>query len=343
MRNRVVFSITDVTGPRHLQVRKSVLWIALTLSMLLLGSIPVLLTVAGTLQIDRNNLSHVLEKLRGEKRMFLYESKHLQAEIQRIQETLDSMDSLTNALSGADLPPSRRLLNAANYMADREHEFQVLEARIGRIESILGDERGADENLQRRVAAAGLNAELKKAVLDSIPSGSPVPMRGITSGYGRRPHPLTGKEEFHRGADLRAPVGTPVRAPADGVVEYAGLHRKSGLGNLLIIRHNFGFSTTFGHLDKIYVKSGAVVHKGQKVALTGNTGLSNGPHLHYEIHYVYRHMDPAPFLTWGINSWDEIFSRIQQVDWDSILALIQLRHPPAAQKSLQLAKLEGTL
>ena len=219
MRNHVVFSITDVSGPRHLEVRKSVLWIALTLSMLLLGSIPVLLAVAGHLQTDRNNLCRVLDRLRSEKRMFLYESKHLQAEILRIQETLDSMDSFTNALPGDDLPPSGRLRKAATYMADRENEFQALEARIDRIESILGDERDEGESLQWRVAAAGFNAELKKAVLDGIPSGPPIVMRGVTSGFGRRLHPITGKEEFHRGTDLRAPMKTPVRAAADGVVE----------------------------------------------------------------------------------------------------------------------------
>jgi hypothetical protein len=107
--------------------------------------------------------------------------------------------------------------------------------------------------------------------------------------------------------------------------------------------HNFGFSTAYGHLDKVLVNSGAVIHKGQKVALTGNSGLSNGPHLHYEVQYVYRHLDPAPFISWGINSWDSVFSRVEHVHWDSILALLQLRHPPAERKSFHVAKFEGNL
>lgn len=342
MRNHVVLSLTDVTGPRHLAVRRSVLRAAAAVSILLLASIPVLLGVAGHLQTHRRALSQAVERLCQEKRMFLYESKYLQAEIQRIQETLDSMDSFTNALPEAGLPPSRRLLKAAAYMADRENEFQALEERIGRIESILGDERDADESLQRRVAAAGVHAELKKIVLQSIPSGSPVPERVITSGFGRRLHPLLdGREEFHRGADLRAQMGAPVRAPADGVVEYAGFHRKSGLGNLLVIRHNFGFSTTYGHLSKVLVTTGEVIHKGRKVALTGNSGMSSGPHLHYEVQYVCRHLDPAPFLSWDINSWDSVFNQAKPVNWDSILALVQLRHPPTEKKSFHLAKLEG--
>jgi murein DD-endopeptidase MepM/ murein hydrolase activator NlpD len=134
---------------------------------------------------------------------------------------------------------------------------------------------------------------------------------------------------------------TPVKVPADGVVEYAGPHRSSGMGNLLIIRHNFGFTTSYGHLYKILVKPGEVVRKGQKVALTGSSGLSNGPHLHYSVQYVYRYLDPLPFVSWDINSWDTLFARVDQVDWESIVGLIQLRNPPEEKKQLQLADLGG--
>jgi murein DD-endopeptidase MepM/ murein hydrolase activator NlpD len=341
MRNHVVLSITDISGSRHLEVKRSLLPVVLVLLVALAGSIPVLLGVAGNLHQDRDNLACSVAHLREEKQSFQHELIHMQAELGRVQEALDSMDRITAGISEGEQTPSDRLLKAAAYLTDREEAFQVLESRIGHIESILGDDRSTVDSLARRVAAAGLNAELKNTVLEMIPNGSPIPLRGITSGFGRRVHPITGEKEFHKGLDLRAPMKTPVKAPADGVVEYAGPHHRSGMGNLLIIRHNFGFSTLYGHLYKVLVKPGSVVRKGQKVALTGNSGSSNGPHLHYGIQYVYRHLDPLPFLSWDIDTWDTLFARVGQVDWESIIGLIQLRNPPAEKKNLQIADLRG--
>jgi murein DD-endopeptidase MepM/ murein hydrolase activator NlpD len=341
MREHVVISITDISGSRHLELKRSLLPGVLVLLVTLAGLIPLLFGVAGYLHRDRNDLARSVVQLREEKRSFQRELIHLQGELGRVQEALDSIDQFTAGASAGKQTPSDRLLKAAAYLTDREQEFQMLESRIGRIESILGDDRSAAGSLAWRVAAAGLNAELKKTVLEMIPNGPPIPLRGITSGFGSRVHPITGEKEFHKGVDLRAPMKTPVMVPADGVVEYAGPHHSSGMGNLLIVRHNFGFSTSYGHLSKILVKPGEVVKKGQKVALTGNSGLSNGPHLHYSIQYVYRHLDPLPFLSWDIDSWDTVFARVEQPDWESIIGLIQLRNPPAERKNLQLADLGG--
>lgn len=110
-----------------------------------------------------------------------------------------------------------------------------------------------------------------------------LPVRGaeISSGFGPRVHPITGQERDHLGLDLSAPVGTPVKAAADGVVGQAG--RASEFGNLLVINHADGSSTYYGHLDSIGVEPGQKVRRGQQVATVGDTGLSTGPHLHFEI------------------------------------------------------------
>ena len=122
--------------------------------------------------------------------------------------------------------------------------------------------------------------EDQKSLLASTPSIWPV--RGWrTSGFGYRTSPFTGRREMHEGIDVATRTGTPVIAPADGVVIFAG--RQGGYGNLAVIDHGYGIVTKFGHASKLNVKIGQKVKRGDIVAYVGNTGRSTGPHLHYEV------------------------------------------------------------
>jgi murein DD-endopeptidase MepM/ murein hydrolase activator NlpD len=118
-------------------------------------------------------------------------------------------------------------------------------------------------------------------VLASTPTIAPV-VGLITDGFGRRKDPFTGRLAFHRGLDVSARRGTTIKAPADGIVVFAG--RNGGLGKTVRVSHDFGFTTVYGHLDKIGVEPGDVIHRGQEIGTLGNTGRSTGPHLHYEVH-----------------------------------------------------------
>ncbi len=118
-------------------------------------------------------------------------------------------------------------------------------------------------------------------VLASTPTVAPV-LGLITDGFGRRKDPFTGRLAFHRGLDISARRGTPIHAPADGIVVFAG--RNGGLGKTVRVSHDFGFTTVYGHLDKISVEPGDEIIRGQEVGLLGNSGRSTGPHLHYEVH-----------------------------------------------------------
>ncbi len=118
-------------------------------------------------------------------------------------------------------------------------------------------------------------------LLASTPTIAPV-VGLITDGFGRRKDPFTGRLAHHQGLDVSARRGTPIRAPADGIVVFSG--RNGGLGRCVRISHDFGFTTVYGHLDKISVEAGAEVHRGQEIGLLGNSGRSTGPHLHYEVH-----------------------------------------------------------
>jgi len=108
------------------------------------------------------------------------------------------------------------------------------------------------------------------------------PVKGwISSRFGRRESPFTGRREFHRGLDIANRTGTPIIAPADGTVTYAG--RKGLMGNLVTIDHGFGMVTRYGHCKQFLKKKGERVKRGETIALMGNTGRSTGPHLHYEV------------------------------------------------------------
>ncbi|MCG6950177.1 MAG: peptidoglycan DD-metalloendopeptidase family protein [Acidobacteria bacterium] len=130
-------------------------------------------------------------------------------------------------------------------------------------------------------------------VLASTPTVAPV-FGLITDGFGRRKDPFTGRLAFHRGLDISARRGTPIKAPADGIVVFSG--RNGGLGKTVRISHDFGFTTVYGHLDRIDVEPGDVVSRGQEIGALGNTGRSTGPHLHYEVHEDGAAKNPLYFI-----------------------------------------------
>ena len=133
------------------------------------------------------------------------------------------------------------------------------------------------------------------------------PLRGdfvLTSSFRTRRSPFTGEIDFHTGFDLAAPVGTPIQAPADGVVTFAGrfpMGRSAAwwrYGNLVALQHGDVFVTLFGHCDEIRVRPGQRVSRGDVIATVGNTGWSTSPHVHYEIRRKgadeeYRPVDPV--------------------------------------------------
>ena len=116
----------------------------------------------------------------------------------------------------------------------------------------------------------------------------------ISSPFGYRIHPMTGRTEYHPGIDISNHAGTSVFAAADGIIKHAGWF--GGYGQLVVINHGYGYSTFYGHLSKILVTSGSKIKKGTKLGLIGSTGVSTGPHLHYEVRYMNKPQNPLKFL-----------------------------------------------
>jgi len=130
--------------------------------------------------------------------------------------------------------------------------------------------------------------------LISIPSVQPVANLKFTSNFGIRSDPFRGTAAFHPGVDIPCGTGTAVYATADGTVDRA--ERAGGYGNLVELDHGRGIQTRYGHLSKILVTAGQKVKRGQLIAMSGSTGRSTGPHLHYEVRIDGRAVNPMPFL-----------------------------------------------
>ena len=153
--------------------------------------------------------------------------------------------------------------------------------------------------------ASRLNEYFKaaRAFLYNIPSLWPVKNGGgiITNPYGPGPNPFTGRLYVHTGIDITTfRAGEPIVATANGVVTYVGY--ASDLGNHVVIEHAYGFSTVYGHFVSVAVHTGQRVERGQVIGFMGNTGLSTGPHVHYEIHVKGTLIDPTTYLAVGRTS-----------------------------------------
>jgi murein DD-endopeptidase MepM/ murein hydrolase activator NlpD len=123
-----------------------------------------------------------------------------------------------------------------------------------------------------------------------------MPTQGwLTSAFSAmRTHPILHVARPHEGIDVTAPMGTPIEAPAAGVVIETGW--ENGYGNTVSIDHGYGIVTKFAHTSKILVHEGQRVSRGQRIALVGNSGLATGPHLHYEVHVNGRPVDPLRYV-----------------------------------------------
>ena len=147
--------------------------------------------------------------------------------------------------------------------------------------------------------------EQKLSVLESLlmsrslhervmPSGKPVADGWLSSKYGKRNDPFTGKQDFHKGLDFAGKKGSEVITVGDGVVSWVG--KRSGYGNLIEVNHGNGYSTRYGHNQKHLVKIGDKVKKGQQIALMGSTGRSTGPHVHFELLRNGKTVNPSKYI-----------------------------------------------
>ena len=216
-----------------------------------------------------------------------------------------------------------------NLLVMKETNEQLLAS----LESKFSEEYGIDfnssvenNNLVDTIKNVVLSGAEEKILFSGIPNGDPTAGAGhITDKFGNRMHPILHRTIFHAGLDFGVNYGAPIHATADGVIQAVGV--QSGYGHVVEIRHNYGFGTRYGHLNGKYnVKVGDFVKKGDVIAYAGNSGMSTGVHLHYEVRFIQKPIDPIDFVNWNKDNYKEIFEKAGQVNWQSLIKLIAVQN-----------------
>lgn len=295
MRHRYLITITDYKGAHHF-----------TLSQLMRRMLAGVLCTVVAIFLTGSLLLHGLSNKVGE----------LNQETAHLQSLHDSIKADNQALLA-----ERALLQ--DEVNNKARSLAALGDELENIEIMIGLRAEPERPLAQRIDTASQTAFEKRLMLESIPSGYPVESGRVTSSFGMRRHPIQNRTAMHGGVDLRAPRGTPIYATADGVVEWASKHHNSGLGKMVKLVHNYGFSTIYGHMDQIDVRVGNYVKRGQLLGHSGNTGASTAPHLHYEVRHLNRRLDPSPFLRWSMDDYDILFTKEDRVEWESLVEVIR--------------------
>ena len=194
------------------------------------------------------------------------------------------IDIKTLGVGGVDHRDTKILNNLAPAISK---EISEIHLDIEKLSRQVNFELASYENIYEKV-----KSDINR--IRHIPSIRPVAGGYLNSNFGYRQDPIDAVRRFHQGQDFSVPTGTPVFAPADGVVKRA--YYIGGFGNHIKLDHASGYSTTFAHLSKIFVRHGQKVKRGDIIAETGNTGRSTAPHLHYEVHYRGTPKNPADFF-----------------------------------------------
>jgi len=177
------------------------------------------------------------------------------------------------AYGGPHEPDSGTAINLDTVLTDLNEQLQSREQQLSLLEDVI------------------MRSELKK---EARPAGRPIEKGWISSYYGKRTGPFSGKIEMHKGMDFAGKKGSNVKAVASGVVTWSG--DRYGYGNLVEINHGNGYVTRYGHNESIVVKTGDSVERGQTISKMGSTGRSTGPHVHFEVLLNDRQVDPIRFV-----------------------------------------------
>jgi len=210
--------------------------------------------------------------------------------------------AFANASANADLLAPLRAAQAAKQQTSDE-EFRQLFASWQSMDNPSARQNPARQNLvsiARPASSLGGGIPGFAPQKVSIPSLIPVNGVKLTSDFGMRWHPVLGGRRAHKGVDLAAPIGTAIHAAADGMVSRADWF--SGYGLYVSLEHGGQIETRYGHMSRLNVAAGQMVHKGDIVGYVGTTGRSTGPHLHYEVRDAGEAVNPMPYLQQGADA-----------------------------------------
>jgi murein DD-endopeptidase MepM/ murein hydrolase activator NlpD len=221
----------------------------------------------------RNDLEHQRKKLETQKA----EADALAAEARAVRDQIAALQ--------AAIEPARVQVTHEQFL--EQQSIDNIRANKAQYESELAAMSATSDSIGGRLRARGGSGG--GAPCEARPVPGP-----ITSGYGPRYHPILHYNRMHTGADMRAGSGTPIRACRSGVVVIAG--SQGGYGNAVVIDHGGGMGTLYAHQSALAVSNGQQVSAGQIIGYVGSTGMSTGPHLHFEVRLSGNPVDPAPYL-----------------------------------------------
>ena len=267
-----------------------------------------------------------------------YELKHstdrLRREYTALVQRYDTLTTVMRNLSERDRNVFRILFESDPYDFDSEYERKQtatyenifnrssrrlkreLRERVAEMETRLDELNDTYLDLQARIDSAGSRC-------DNIPSIQPVinkQLTLLTASYGMRIHPFYKTLQSHQGVDYTIPEGSRVFATADGTVREVA-QRNSTSGQTVVIDHGNGYETSYNHLSKINVRKGQQVRRGDIIALSGDTGLSLAPHLHYEVRYNGMRVDPIHYFFMELSPLSRARMYSLRLSWNELVQL----------------------
>lgn len=262
-----------------------------------------------SLRTSYSSVSNENEGLKGEARVLMQNLDEVKRSLRRVQDYTVKLSELTSfkvqkvsketgigPLTAEEFQTAS--VNEASKDAAKPADYRPLGLKLDnlvfrpvfdRLTSLGQDATQHAFELQHLLS----NLSQQKSLLASIPSFAPVD-GWITSNFGKRISPFTGEQGIHMGIDVAAPVGTPILAPADGVVIFTGA--KAGFGNFIMVAHGYGVVSRYGHNAQNMVQPGQKVTRGEQIATVGMTGRTTGPHLHYEVWVNGKAENPKKFI-----------------------------------------------
>ncbi len=210
------------------------------------------------------------------------------ARVQQLDSKLRMIVNIEKDLTSSSIGGSRIEEFSRTYLPLHRHELII--RKMNNFLKQLTEEVKLEEVHQQELLQT---LRTKKETLASMPSIWPV-SGFITSHFGSRPSPFTGRIEYHKGLDISAATGTPILAPGSGRVIFSG--SDGGYGKSVVIQHGSGITTRFAHMSAVAVRTGEHVRRGQNLGYVGSTGRSSGPHLHYEVKVNGMNVDPLRYI-----------------------------------------------
>ncbi len=323
LKNRLIITVTDVHGTKSYNVpqliKKFFFIISLSLLLIIAGSFWLISILKEDISVVEIEKTEALLVLKHENEL---EIKKLRASNETELELLGKKE--------------KELLNLndvySSQIQSKIKDLEELSSKLNEIEELIGLKNADESSLIQRVTLAKLTTTQKLFTLQTIPNGKPLDKVQVTGNFGYRKHPLTKRKQFHTGIDLKAKYNQKVYSTADGVVKYVQSRNIGKSGGIIKVAHNFGFETVYAHLNKTKVKIGDIVKKGQFIALSGNSGRSTGPHLHYEVSYAGKSLNPKDYIKWNMKNYEDIFNKQRRVQWESLVSLINNHHNKMVQQ-----------